>query len=137
MGTVYAEITLKNAFDEGLFSHGYIKKQEIREATMTAVVDTGAATLIINEDVQKKLGLKIEGEQISTLANGETINCKVSEAVKICWKDRYMTCQPWVLDGAEEILLGAIPLENMDLIVDPKNEKVVGRHGDEQICMIR
>jgi hypothetical protein len=47
-----------------------------------------------------------------------------------------MTCEPWVLPGTDEVLLGAIPLEDMDLIVDPKNQKLVGAHGDEPLALI-
>jgi hypothetical protein len=36
-----------------------------------------------------------------------------------------------VLPHADEILLGAIPLEGMDLIVDLRAGAVVGRHGDQ------
>jgi hypothetical protein len=47
-----------------------------------------------------------------------------------------MTCQAWVIPNAKEILLGAIPLEDMDLMVDPAGRKLVGAHGDEPLGMI-
>jgi hypothetical protein len=34
------------------------------------------------------------------------------------------------------VLLGAIPLEDMDLMVDPVNQRLVGVHGDEQLGML-
>jgi hypothetical protein len=46
-----------------------------------------------------------------------------------------MTCQPWVV-GSGRILLGAIPLENMDLIVDPAGQALVGAHGEEEIGLL-
>ena len=79
MGMIYEEITLKNAVDVGNCINGLISKQEVRQATVQAVVDTGAATLVI------------------------------------------------------KVLLGAIPLENMDLIVDPAQQILVGRHGEEEV----
>jgi clan AA aspartic protease len=100
------------------------------------VVDTGAGTLVISEAVQKELGLRTEHVRESTLANGEKVVCKIAEAVKVYWKDRSMACEPWVLPGAKEVLLGAIPLEDMDLMVDPKNLKLVGVHGDQPLGMI-
>jgi hypothetical protein len=36
----------------------------------------------------------------------------------------------------DEALLGVIPLEDMDLIVDPVKQELVGRHGDKEIAMI-
>jgi clan AA aspartic protease len=137
VGTVFEEVTLKNAWDVGAVNRGLIKEPEVRETTVQVVVDTGAETLVINEAVQKELGLRIEHVRESTLANEEKVACKIAEAVEVCWKNRSMVCRPWVLPGAKEILLGAIPLEDMDLIVDPKNQKLIGAHGDEPLGRIR
>jgi clan AA aspartic protease len=136
MGTVFEEITLKNEGDVSAVERGYIKEPEIRQTTVQVVVDTGAATLVINEDVQKELGLTTKYLRESTLAKGEKLTCKVAEPVEVCWKNRSMVCEPWVVPGADYILLGAIPLENMDLIVDPGNQKLVGAHGDEEVGLI-
>jgi clan AA aspartic protease len=140
MGLVYEEITLKNATDLGYVSRGDAKEADVRRTTVRALVDTGAATLVINEDMQKELGLRTVQQGKSSLANGDIISCTIAEAVEVCWKDRSMVCRPWVVSGADEVLLGAIPLENMDLIVDPKNGKLIGAHGDKaigRICNIK
>jgi hypothetical protein len=47
-----------------------------------------------------------------------------------------MTCRPLVIPNATEVLLGAIPLEDMDLMVDPVGQKLVGRHGDRPESLI-
>jgi hypothetical protein len=44
-----------------------------------------------------------------------------------------MTCQPWLMPDAPEVLLGAIPLEDMDITVDCYRHCLVGVHGDRQI----
>jgi clan AA aspartic protease len=137
MGTVYDEITLKNAVDVGMEKRGLIKESEIRQTTIQVVADTGADTLVINEDVRTTLGLRITGPAVAWLADGQNPDCVVTEPVEVHWKDRSMTCEPWVLPNAREVLLGAIPLENMDLIVDPVDQKVVGKHGDKQMRYIR
>ncbi|GHU00577.1 hypothetical protein FACS1894142_8640 [Spirochaetia bacterium] len=136
MGMVYEEITLKNAGDTIRVECGFIKKLDMRETTVRAIVDTGAGTLILNEAVQKTLGLRTKHLHESTLANGENVICKIAEPVEVCWKDRSMVCEPWVVPGAKEVLLGAIPLENMDLVVDPKNQKLIGAHGDKPMGII-
>jgi hypothetical protein len=59
------------------------------------------------------------------------------EPVKVCWKNRSMTCEAVILPDADEVLLGAIPLEGMDLMVDPIAEKVVGRHGDTALYTLK
>ena len=135
MGTVFAEITLKNGSDLVLAQNGHITDQNIRSLSVNAVVDTGAITLVINEDICQKLGLAIEGTRTASLAGGGKADCKITEPVRIYWKDRDATCQAVVLPEGE-VLLGVIPLEFMDLIVDPVAEQLVGAHGDRIISRL-
>jgi len=135
MGNVFAEITLKNGSDHVLAQKGQIAEQDIRSVTVNAVVDTGAVTLIINEDICQKLGLAIVGIRTATLAGGGKIDCKITEPVRIYWKNRDAFCQAVVLPEGE-VLLGVIPLEFMDLVVDPVAEQLVGAHGDRIISRI-
>ena len=136
MGMVHTEITLKNLFDMSDADRGMIKDSEIRQTTVTAVVDTGAGTLVINEAIRQTLGLKIKGHRQVTLADGAAYVCEVTEPVGVHWKDRDSACKAYVLPNANNVLLGAIPLEDMDLIVSPKNQEVVGAHGDEAMAII-
>ena len=131
MGTVYATITIKNQFDVRDALHGYIKDGNIRQAQVEAVVDTGAPTLFITEELRGQLGLEIVAEWPVTTANGAEVIAKRTEGVEVHWKDRSMICRPYVLPGGKETLLGCIPLEDMDLIVDPLKEMLVGAHGDK------
>jgi predicted aspartyl protease len=59
MGNVFAEITLKNSGDLSNVRHGIIPDTEVRTLTLAALVDTGASTLVINEDICRQLGLSI------------------------------------------------------------------------------
>ncbi|MCL2006460.1 MAG: clan AA aspartic protease [Treponema sp.] len=128
MGNVYAEITLKNAGDLVRVKDGYLEENKIRETTVNALVDTGAGTLVINEAIREELGLETSDNYSLVLANGEEIMVKQLDAVEIHCMNRKMICQPILLSGADEILLGAIPLEDMELIVDPKNEELGDRY---------
>jgi clan AA aspartic protease len=136
MGFVHADITLKNASDTMACKRRFINEQEIRQTTLDVVVDTGAVTLIINEELQRQLGLEIRGTRQATLANNTKETVKIVDPVEVHWKNREMTCQPWVLSGNGRVLLGAIPLENMDLIVDPAKQELVGAHGEEEVGYI-
>jgi clan AA aspartic protease len=135
MGNVFAELTLKNGSDLVLAQKGHIDERNVRSVTVRALVDTGAVSLVINEDICQQLGLSIEGERSASLAGGGKINCKITEPLRIYWKDRNATCQAVVLPEGE-ILLGVIPLEFMDLIVDPVAEQLVGAHGDRIISRV-
>jgi hypothetical protein len=48
-----------------------------------------------------------------------------------------VVCEAIVLPHAEETLLGAIPLEAMDLMVHPRTEKVTGAHGDQPLHSLK
>ena len=131
MGMVHAEITLRNEYDNGKASEGLIKPEDIRSATVMAVVDTGSMNLVITEELCKKLGLTIRGEKIAHIANGQRISCKVTDAVEVRWKNRDTVVPALVIPGAEKVLLGVIPLEGMDLMVNPVAQELIGVHGDE------
>ena len=88
---------------------------------------------MIGENTREKLGLEVLGDDWVRLADGSSADVKKVAPVEVHWKNRTMTCQPVLLPGTDEVLLGAIPLEDMDLIVDPKREELTGRHGDKII----
>ena len=137
MGDVLAEITLKNGGDLVRARDGHITERNIRAVTVTALVDTGARTLVINENIREKLGLAIVSSFNATLAGGTKASCDITEPVQIYWNGRTSSVQAWVLPDEEDILLGVIPLEEMDLIVDPSNRKLVGAHGDSMTGRIK
>jgi len=131
MGMVYAEITLKNYCDEVQVNTGVIKPEDIRTATVTAMVDTGSMNLVITEELCQKLGLAIKGKKPTQVASGHKVMCKVTDVVEVCWKNRETYLPALVVPGTEQVLLGAIPLEIMDLTVNPCTQELVGVHGDE------
>jgi len=135
MGIVHTEITLKNAGDVLNVRHGIAENPEIRQTTLQVVVDTGAMTLVINEQMRQQLGLAVVGTKQATLADDTKKTVQIAEPVEVHWKNRSMTCQPWVVNSGR-ILLGAIPLEDMDLIVDPAKQELIGAHGDEEVGLL-
>lgn len=62
--------------------------QSFRAVTLKAMPDTGAWTLIINEEIRQKLGLTILKPVKSSLADGSTTEYGLTEPVDIRWKDR-------------------------------------------------
>ena len=130
MGTVYTTITLTNFRDVQAVKLGVKSGEDIRKTQVETVVDTGASTLCITEEQRQQLGLEIIGEKPVTVANGAVEMAKIADWVEIQWKDRLTACQPYVVPGGKEPLLGCIPLEAMDLIVDPVRHELAGAHGD-------
>jgi hypothetical protein len=54
------------------------------------------------------------------LADGEIKKLDVAEPVEIRFKNRTTSCNPIVLPGNTEMILGCIPLEDMDVLIDPR-----------------
>jgi clan AA aspartic protease len=136
VGIVRDEITITNALDIGDVRRGFMNAKDIRSATVTAVADSGALRLTIPESLRQKLGLAVVEKVPATLADGEKLECGLSEAVEVRWKDRAEITQAWIVQRECSVLLGAIPMEGMDLMIDMKNQKLVGAHGDEQIGIL-
>jgi clan AA aspartic protease len=136
MGIVRTTITLKNGYDLLKAKDGLIKEPEIRQTTVNAIVDTGAWTMVINEETRKKLGLSILRTDSGTLADGKSTTYNIAGPLEVTWEDRGLMCDALVLPDAQDILLGAIQLEAMDLIINPREEKVEGAHGDQVMHLI-
>ena len=137
MGEVREKITLRNVADLVRAHDKHITEQKIRQLTVEAVVDTGTMSLIMGEETCRRLGLAIEREGVVSLAGGAKQACKVTGPVEIRWKDRDTACKAIVLPGKEEVLMGCIPLEDMDLMVNPVERCLAGAHGDEWVRYVR
>jgi clan AA aspartic protease len=137
MGEVRTEITLVNIRDAGNAESGFIPETEVRRLTVNAVVDTGAWTLVINEETREKLGLRVKRTNETTLAGGGKVSSRMTEPVMVHWKDRETPCAAVVLPGEEDVLLGAYPLKGMDLTVNPKRQEVAGAHGDKMRSVVK
>jgi clan AA aspartic protease len=133
MGYVNTQITLKNLVDVFDARKGIIQETEIRQTTVDVMVDTGATTLVINDEIFEQLGLGVIGEREISLANDATEKCKLTDALEINWEDRSVIMSALVVEDASDILLGVLPLEGMDLMVDTVNQRLVGAHGDHPV----
>ena len=137
MGQVNAQLVLKNLDDVKRVNRGELPESKVRQTAVTAIVDTGATTLVINKKLFQELGLDAMGEQRVTFANDTKEICKVTEPVGIYWNDRFVAMQAFVVEDAAKILLGVLPLEGMDLMVDTVNQKLVGVHGDQMMFNVK
>jgi predicted aspartyl protease len=136
LGFIYTDITLENQDDVAMARANIIKESEIRRETMRALVDTGATTLVIGKALCERLGLVEWFPGTSKVAGGGKINSFFTRPVAMYWKDRRATCNTLVVEEQDPPLLGSLALESLDLLPDPLNETVVGRHGDKQESFI-
>ena len=109
---------------------GLIKEHEVRQVTVQSIVDTGAGTVVINEEIRERLGLHIVDTRSGILADGSRGTYHTAGPLRVIWKNRFVTIDATVMPNAKHVLLGALALEGMDLTINPKRE-LVGVHGDE------
>ncbi len=88
----------------------------------TALVDTGAVFLVIPEHVRLQLDLEIHDKVEVTLADGQRQLVPQCGPVRIDYENRH--CHTDALVMGDEVLLGAIPMEAMDLVVIPREQRL-------------
>jgi len=125
MGLIHAEIELISGDDLALNRRGFIKPDEIKRIKVSALVDTGAYMLSINEQIKLQLDLQVLDEQEAELADGTLRKVNIVGPVEIRFENRRTTVDAVVLPNETEVLLGAIPMEDMDVLIDPKAQKLI------------
>ena len=125
MGYVYADIELINTGDFELARRNFIQPEEIKRMTVNMLVDSGAYNLCINEVIQQQLDLPFIEERKAELADGSIGAFNLVGPVNLRFKNRKTVCNALVLPGSSEPLMGAIPLEDMDVLIDAKRGELI------------
>ena len=111
MGLIYADIELANP-----------KNGSLKPIAVKALVDTGAMTICIPEHIAVQLQLQeIEKREVTTADERSHVVPYVGP-VQIKFANR--TCFTGALVIGESVLMGAIPMEDMDLVVPPSGQTV-------------
>ena len=125
MGYVHAEIELISEYDVLRNYEGLLPEEEIRRVKTMALVDTGAWDLVINEEIQQRLNLRVVGKQAVKLADETLLEVNVVGPVAIRFEGRRLVTDAIVLPGTSEVLLGAYPLQGLDAFIDAKRERLL------------
>ncbi len=125
MGLVYANITLVNAFDLFLCDEKKINVSEIRQTEVNMLIDSGAYMMAVNETIKNLLGLRKITTRKLELANGEIAEFEIVGTIEVRFENRIATCNAVLLKGDAEMLLGAIPMEEMDVIIHPLKNRLM------------
>jgi predicted aspartyl protease len=131
MDKVIVKLRLTNQTDLVLKKHK-ARKAAPRSVEVDALVDTGATRLYLKPSVIRALGLTPSGKIISRTTNGDRERT-VYSAVHLRLNEREGEFQVVDVDETVPNLLGQIPLEYLDLVVDPKGQRLIPNpeHGDK------
>jgi clan AA aspartic protease len=114
MGLTYTHIILSNP-----------RKPNLKGIDATALVDSGAAMLCIPSHYSVQLELEEEpnnSREVST-ADGRTHRVPYVGPIKVQWEDR--VCYVGALVSGDEPSFGAVPMEDMDLVLHPLSQKLM------------
>ena len=133
MGKVIVRIKLTN-YSDLVVQRLKLKKLRPRATEVEALVDTGATRLYLKPSVIKKLGLARTDTVRSKTTNGDAIRYKYSP-VQLELMGRRENFD--VVEAPEEVpnLIGQVPLEVLDFVVDSRGQKLIPNpaHGGEQM----
>lgn len=135
MGRVTTEATIENLKDLWLAQLGHRPRDEVRSVVVAdALVDTGTMTLSLPTRIIRELGLLQTGTR-KTMTAGGGRRAKAYEAVRLTIKGRDCTIDVLEVPNKVPVLIGQVPLELLDFVVDPKSRRLIGNpaHGGQQM----
>lgn len=112
MGVIYADVRVSN-----------FSRPDLEEITVNALVDTGALDLVIPEHLAIQLRLSDLKPREVHLADGSRKLMRYAGPIKVEMMGR--DCVTAAVVMGDQVLLGAIPMQAMDVIVHPRSEQVV------------
>jgi predicted aspartyl protease len=135
MGRVLTEATIENLRDLYDASRGIIADAAIRQLELSdALVDTGATLLSLPTRIIRQLDLEKSGSKrvTSNTGGGEA---DVYSAVRPTIQGRSCTMDVMEVPDDVPALIGQIPLEHLDFVVDLRERKLIGNpaHGGEHV----
>ena len=125
MGLIYADIELINGNDLALARRHVIGEEEVKRMPLNVLVDLSSYMLAINESIQEQLQFPIVEKRKAQLVNGHIVECDVVSSVELRFKNRQTTCRAIVIPGDSEPRLGAIPFNDMDVLIHPLRQELI------------
>lgn len=135
MGRVVTEITVESVQDLLDADRGMIQREAVRRVVIAdALVDTGATSLGLPHRVIELLGLKKIGDKRATTASG-TQTFSLYGPIQLTIQGRAMPIDAVEIPDEAPALVGQIPLEALDFVIDMQTHRLIGNpaHGGEHM----
>lgn len=124
MGRIKLEITVANNQDVQMAQGGVLPRNKVRQVRLQGIVDTGASYLVLPTTVAKDLGLRPAGKARVRFADMRTGTRAVVEEARVELLGRHGTFKAILEPKRKAALIGAIVLEDLDLVVDCRTQTV-------------
>ncbi len=135
MGRVLTEATIENLEDLWAAKRGQLPPGQVRRVTVPdALVDTGATLLSLPTGLIRQLGLTPRHTKHVKSSAGP-VEVMMYEAVRLTIQGRDCTMDVIEVRDGIPVLIGQIPLEHLDLVVDLRGRRLIGNpaHGGEHV----
>ena len=135
VGRVLTEATIENLKDLWAVERSLQALEEARKVVVAdALVDTGATLLSLPTSLIRRLGLNKTSSKRVTSSIG-LAEADVYEAVRLTIQGRSCTMDVMEVPDTVPVLIGQLPLEHLDLVVDLRNRSLIGNpaHGGEHV----
>jgi clan AA aspartic protease len=121
MGQV--KVTLRNAREVVMARLGHLASEHVRTYTTEALIDTGATRLTVPSFVADQLGIIRLGHTDTEYADGRVEEVDTTEGIQVEILGRTVIRDAMIL--GKQVLIGVTVLEDLDLLVDCKRQRVV------------
>jgi hypothetical protein len=128
VGRFRVEFEVSNNDDLALVRRGLLPADKVRRTTLQGVVDSGAAKLVLPQAVVKQLGLTVGAPIQVRYADGRRSQRREAEGVFVELLGRHGTFKAIIEPRRADALVGAIVLEDLDLLVDCQTQRLVPRN---------
>ena len=135
MGKVVVSARIENLWDAHDLERGTLSPDRVRCIEVTdALVDTGATMLSMPGRLIQQLGLGQQRTRTARTASG-TAEFAIYDAVRLTVNDRNCIVEVAELPDECPVLIGQIPLEALDFVVDSIGQKLTGNpdHGGKEM----
>ena len=136
MGEIRASVTLENSDDRAVMYRGHGVEADIRRTTVEGIVDTGAVSLIIPEEIARELGLRPWGTRTVVYADERREERPVT-GVRIEIGNLATQTEAIVGPAGSQVLIGQVVLELLDLVADCRNQTLAPRHPEGPVLAVR
>jgi clan AA aspartic protease len=135
MGKVFVTATIVNLEDQYMAHKGLLPADQVRSVTVDdALVDTGATGLMVPSRLIAQLGLRPTRSRQATTVGGQ-VRLQVHEAVRLTIQGRDCVVEVYEVSDDLPVLIGQVPLELLDWVVDAQGQRLIGNpaHGGEHM----
>jgi len=135
MGKVLVPARIVNLADAYVADRGLLAEDQVRAVEVSdALVDTGATQLSMPRRLIEQLGLRPTRMRLARTTAG-TVSVQVYEAVRLIVQGRDCLSDVTELPDECPVLIGQLPLEAMDFVVDLRGQRLIGNpaHDGEQM----